>query len=213
MNQVPATRSRRLPHHARRLLGLAAVAGLAMACSESEQPLAVAALDHSHGATAVSRPQSAIVNPPKIFTEALSMPRRFRDDVAAQVRLKPDGRPTNVVNIKDASNLAVMRFTVQPNVRFPWHTHPGLVMVNVVQGEMVFVYADDCVERRYDDTQAFVDPGFGTVHYAYNPTGGETVLVATFLGVPPGAPLTSALPQAEGDALDIKCDVPTDLIR
>ncbi|HSK18105.1 MAG TPA: hypothetical protein VK912_03135 [Longimicrobiales bacterium] len=69
------------------------------------------------------------------------------------------------------------------------------------------------LERRYDSGEAFVDPGFGTIHYAYNPTGGETVLVATFLGVPAGVPLTNAVPQAEGDALDLKCDVPTDLIR
>lgn len=144
-----------------------------------------------------------------VLPEVLSPPRRFGDEVAIQVRIQPDGRPTNVVNMHDASNMAVMRFTVQKAVRFPWHTHPGLVLVNVGQGEMVFVYADDCVERRYDAGEALVDPGLGTIHYAYNPTGGETVLVATLLGVPAaGLPLTNPLPQAEGDALNLKCNVP-----
>jgi hypothetical protein len=54
---------------------------------------------------------------------------------------------------------------------------------------------------------AFVDPGFGNVHYAFNPTGEETVLVATFLGVPATGPLTIPVDAAESTALDAKCNV------
>jgi predicted metal-dependent enzyme (double-stranded beta helix superfamily) len=122
--------------------------------------------------------------------------------------LKPDGLPTDVINLQDASNIAVVRFTIQPGVRFPWHSHPGLVMVTVTQGELVFVYANDCVRRSYPAGTAFVDPGFGNVHYAFNPTAGETIIVATFLGVPPApAPLTNPVAAAEATALDEKCNV------
>jgi hypothetical protein len=94
---------------------------------------------------------------------------------------------------------------VQPGVRFPWHSHPGLVMVSITQGELVFVYGDDCIQRPYPTGTTFVDPGFGNIHYAFNPTASETVVVATFLGVPPTGPLTLPVTDAEAVALDAKC--------
>jgi hypothetical protein len=64
------------------------------------------------------------------------------------------------------------------------------VIVNVVEGELVYVRADDCVERSYSGGAAFVDPGRGNVHTAFNATDGETVLVATFTEVTADGPLT-----------------------
>ena len=139
--------------------------------------------------------------------ELLTARHEFTDDIRVQVRVRPDGRPTEVVILKDASNIAVLRFTVQPGVRFPWHSHPGLVLVTITQGELVFVYAKDCIERPYPAGTAFVAPGFGNVHYAFNPTGEETVLVATFLGVPATGPLTIPVDAADSNALDAKCNV------
>ncbi len=145
--------------------------------------------------------------PPAIFVEPLTGRHEFTDDVAAQIRLKPEGRSREVVNLHDASKMAVIRVTVQPGARFPWHTHPGPVLVAVTQGELVYVYADDCVERRYPAGTAFVDPGFTNVHFAFNPTAGEAVFVATFLGAPATGPLTIPVPAAEAAALDAKCGV------
>jgi quercetin dioxygenase-like cupin family protein len=190
-----------------RAAGLAIIALVvtATACSEGSTPT-----DAPGGAQAVrlaSGPglSSAVV---PILAEPLTLRHTFTDDVAVQVRLKPSGRPTEVVNLKDASNTAVVRFTIQPGVRFPWHSHPGLVMVSVTQGSLTFVYADDCVPRQYPAGTSFVDPGFGTVHYAFNPTNAETIIVATFLGVPPApAPLTNPVDAATAAALDAKCQV------
>lgn len=68
-------------------------------------------------------------------------------------------------------------------------TLPGPVIVDVAQGELVYVNASDCVHRTYPAGTAFIDPGRGSVHTAYNRTGGETILIATlFEGV--GGPLT-----------------------
>lgn len=147
-----------------------------------------------------------VAPPPPIASEPLTQRHQFTDDVSVQVRLKPSGRSREVVNIDDASRMAVVRFTIQPGVRFPWHSHPGLVMVAVTKGELVFVYGDDCVQRHYPTGTAFVDPGFGNVHYAFNPTGGELVIVATFLGVPEApAALTNPVSPTEAAALDAKC--------
>lgn len=141
-----------------------------------------------------------------IASEPLTQRHEFTDDVSVQVRLKPSGRSREVVNIHDASRMAVVRFTIQPGVRFPWHSHPGLVLVAVTQGDLVFVYGDDCVQRRYPAGTAFVDPGFGNVHYAFNPTGDPLVIVATFLGVPDApAALTNPVSPTQAAALDAKC--------
>jgi quercetin dioxygenase-like cupin family protein len=128
----------------------------------------------------------------------------FPDDVAVQVRDKPDGRPTEVVNLRDASNMAVFEFTIQPGAWFPWHTHPGPVLAAVAQGDLVFIYADDCVERPYNEGEAFVDPGI--VHTAYNPGDTETVVIATVLNVAAGAPAAIPVDAAEATALNAVCD-------
>jgi quercetin dioxygenase-like cupin family protein len=127
----------------------------------------------------------------------------FTDDVAVQVRVKPDGRPTTVVNLRDASNIAVGEFTIQPGAWFPWHTHPGPVLAAVAEGDLVFIYGDDCVERPYDEGEAFVDPGL--VHTAYNPGDTDTVVIATVLGVAAGAPAATAVDADQAVALNAAC--------
>jgi quercetin dioxygenase-like cupin family protein len=181
-----------------RMMVLLIAGGFAGGCKDGS----VASANAPSGGGAV-----ADVAPPlPIASEPLTQRHEFTDDVSVQVRLKPSGRSREVINMDDASRMAVVRFTIQPGVRFPWHSHPGLVMVAVTKGELVFVYGDDCVQRRYPTGTAFVDPGFGNVHYAFNPTGGELVIVATFLGVPNApAALTNPVSPTESAALDAKC--------
>jgi quercetin dioxygenase-like cupin family protein len=135
-------------------------------------------------------PSLAQEGPPPISVELLTGRAEFTDDVAAQLRIRLDGRAANVLNLKDPSRTAVARITVQPGAQFPWHTHPGPVIVNVAQGHLVYVNADDCVQRDYPAGTAFVDPGRGNVHTAFNPTDGVTILLATFFEVPQAGPLT-----------------------
>jgi hypothetical protein len=105
-----------------------------------------------------------------------------------QFRIKLEGHGTNVVNMRDLSRTVVARITVQPGAQFPWHTHPGPAIVDIAQGELVYVPASDCVARPYPAGMAFVDPGHGHVHTAFNRTGGVTVFYATFFGAGPGSP-------------------------
>ena len=79
---------------------------------------------------------------------------------------------------------------MQPGAQFPWQSHPGPVIVNVVAGELVYVGADDCVRRSYPAGTSFVDPGHGHVHTAFNRTSSVTVLYATFFQVAADGPLT-----------------------
>jgi quercetin dioxygenase-like cupin family protein len=134
-------------------------------------------------------PSAAQQPTPPIATEFLTDRAVFTDNVDLKVKTKLDGRKTKVVNVKDPSRTVTARFTVQPGAQFPWHTHRGPVVVNVVEGELVYVGADDCVQRSYAAGTAFVDLGHGHVHSAFNPTADETVFVATFFEAPAGGPL------------------------
>jgi quercetin dioxygenase-like cupin family protein len=145
-------------------------------------------------------PSAAQEPPPPISVEPLTGRAVFTDNVDLQIKDKLDGKATEVVNVKDPSRTVTARITVQPGAQFPWHTHPGPVVVNVVEGELTFVAADDCVERDYPADTAFVDAGGDHVHTAFNPTEGPTVLMATFFGAPPGAGSAGLLIPAEAPA-------------
>jgi quercetin dioxygenase-like cupin family protein len=114
----------------------------------------------------------------------------FTDGVTATLRLTYEGLDEVSMDLETLSHIAVARITVQPGAQFPWHTHPGPVIVNVTHGELVYVRADDCVQRPYPAGTAFVDPGRGTVHTALNPGDVETVFVATFTEVTADGPLS-----------------------
>jgi quercetin dioxygenase-like cupin family protein len=132
-------------------------------------------------------PLAAQEPPPPIATEFLTPRSVFPDDVDMRVKVRIGGE-TQAVRVVDPSRTVTARITIQPGARFPWHTHAGPVLVNVAQGTLVFVESD-CAERSYPMGTAFIDLGHGHVHTAYNPTGGETVIVATFFESPAAGPL------------------------
>jgi quercetin dioxygenase-like cupin family protein len=136
--------------------------------------------------------------PPPIATEFLTSRAVFTDDVDAQLKIKRPREGATVVDSKDASRTVVARFTVQPGAQFPWHSHPGPVIVNVTQGELVYVPAHDCSRRAYPAGTAFVDPGHGHVHSAVNRTGQPTVFVATFYEAPAEGALLIPAPAPAG---------------
>jgi quercetin dioxygenase-like cupin family protein len=139
-------------------------------------------------------PAAAQAPPPPIAAEPLTPRSVFVDDVGLKFMIKQDGRATDVVGVKDPSWTVVVRYTVQPGAQFPWHSHAGPVVVNLVSGALTYVGAEDCVPRTYAAGQAFVDPGQGHVHTAFNPTNAPTVFVATFFDAPAEGPLLIPAP-------------------
>jgi quercetin dioxygenase-like cupin family protein len=138
--------------------------------------------------TAVAMP--SLAQPLPIAVELLTPRSEITDAVSGQIRIKLDGTATSVINMKSLSRTAVAKITVQPGAAFPWHTHSGPVVANVAQGQLVYVDADDCTERPYNAGEAFVDPGHGHVHSAFNRGTTEAVLYATFFQIPATGPLT-----------------------
>src|SRR5215213_8769905 len=142
-------------------------------------------------------PSAAQEPPPPIAAEPLTPRSVFPDQVDMKLKLKLDGRATQVINQKDPSRTVVVRYTVQPGAQFPWHSHAGPVVVNLASGALTYVGAEDCVPRTYAAGQAFFYPGQGHVHTAFNPTTAPTVFVATFFDAPgEGTLLIPAAPGA-----------------
>src|SRR4051794_18853659 len=116
---------------------------------------------------ATSLPSTAQTTP--IASEPLSLRAEFPDDVSMKIKLKDHHGETSVVQVGDPSRTLVVKYTVQPGAKFPWHSHTGPVVVNVQQGSLVYVASEGCEERTYGPGKAFVDAGHGHVHSAYNP--------------------------------------------
>lgn len=74
----------------------------------------------------------------------------------------------------------------------PWHTHPGPVIVTIIEGSLEFQSAqgDACETVSYVAGQGFVDQGMGNVHRVI--VGEEGVkFYATFLAPAGAGPVTS----------------------
>jgi quercetin dioxygenase-like cupin family protein len=93
-------------------------------------------------------PLAAQEDPPPIATEFLTTRSVFTHDVDLLVRIKPDGERTTVVREEDPSRTIVARFTVQPGAQFPWHSHAGALVVNMVEGRLTYI-EEGCDEREY----------------------------------------------------------------
>ena len=134
-------------------------------------------------------PSAAQDPPPPIAAEPLTLRSVFPDDIDMKFKLKLHDGGTMVVNVDDPSRTVDVRYTVQPGAQFPWHSHRGPVVVNIISGSLTYVPAGSCHERTFTMGQAFVDPGHGHVHTAYNPGTEPTVFIATFLEAPEAGPL------------------------
>ena len=133
--------------------------------------------------------------------EQISRGTFFDSQVAVKVRAKGLTN-TEVTHVADASDVVVLRITIEPGGFAPWHTHSGTgFLVNIGPGSLTNVVGDECDERVYHPGYAFMDPGHGEFHAARNLSNEDVVLIATFVGVQ-GAPVTPAPGPDRCDFLD-----------
>ena len=152
--------------------------------------LAAAAILAAVVAVAANAGSSAAQDPlPPIVVEPLTPRNVVTDKVNVKYTVKLVGSRTQVINSGDPSRIVVAKITVQPGAKFPWHYHPGPVVVNVAEGELTYVMAHDCMHRPYPAGTSFVDPG-NMIHSAYGSSDQVTVLIATFHDVPETGPMT-----------------------
>lgn len=126
-------------------------------------------------------------------SNVISAPIIARGDFIDQVDVKfklDTAQGTIISNVSGAGEVVVQEITMGPNGSTGWHSHPGPVVVVVKTGALTFVDAPGgvCRERVYPAGAAFVDPGQGNVHTAYNRSADQNlVLMATYFDVPAGA--------------------------
>jgi quercetin dioxygenase-like cupin family protein len=121
--------------------------------------------------------------PAPITAEPLTGRAHFADTTRMRIKVLRDGT-REVVRVRHPSRTVTVRFVVQPGAQFPWHSHRGPVVVNVVSGEFTYVDEQHCAGIRYPAGTAFFDLGKGHVHTAFNGGDEPTVLVATFFRAP-----------------------------
>ena len=146
----------------------------------------VPSLAHAPGHSSASAAPAVVIPPVGGFASQVLSRGTFVDEIDVLFRLKAERGATTTVHVDDPSEMVMARITMQAGGALPWHTHPGPAMVTVVAGELTLVDGDDCEARRYTAGQAFIDPGQGHVHTAFNGGGVEMVLYVTYLDVPTG---------------------------
>lgn len=111
----------------------------------------------------------------------------FDTQVDVKVKFARDGS-INVSNAPGAGEVVVQEITIAPGGTTGWHSHPGPVVVVVKQGTLTYVRAvgGECVDTDYSAGTAFVDPGQGHAHTAFNLGSDNLVLIATYFDVPVG---------------------------
>ena len=77
-----------------------------------------------------------------------------------------------------------------PGAATPWHTHPGQVLVTVIEGELTLRMRGS--EKVYKTGESFSELA-GHVQQAHNTTTANTVVVVSFV-IPDGAPLSTPEP-------------------
>jgi quercetin dioxygenase-like cupin family protein len=92
------------------------------------------------------------------------------------------------IDTKGASDLHVLRVTIQPGGTFGWHSHPGPSLVIVTAGTATFYFGDDpkCTQHVVPSGKTFIDQGHD-VHVVRNEGTVPLVNVVISL-IPEGAP-------------------------
>lgn len=116
----------------------------------------------------------------------------FPEDVSATFKVKDLQGGTQVLKLKDASDMFVIRVTIQAGGIAPWHTHDGTgMLINLGPGVVTNVVGDDCEPRYYMENEAFIDPGDGELHAVRNDGEEDVELLIVFFGVEDLAPVVS----------------------
>ena len=112
----------------------------------------------------------------------------FVDEVSMFLKYRLEGTTASrVVHVKDASDMVVVKVTLDPGGASEWHSHPGPGLIAVAEGTLTITYAADCVQRPYSAGDAFMEAG-NVVMRADNFGDEDAIAYVTFLGVPEGPP-------------------------
>ena len=93
-------------------------------------------------------------------------------------RADKTGKWDAYLRTKDTSTIGVDLLTIQTGGYSGWHTHGGITLVTVKQGQVAVTDGDDCSTKVYQAGEGFVDRGGSHLHNVSNPYGLTAELVA-----------------------------------
>jgi quercetin dioxygenase-like cupin family protein len=96
-----------------------------------------------------------------------------------------------VLNAQKPTDHVVQRIVWGAGSSSGWHRHPGVVLVTVQSGTLVF-YGADCRAQTYTAGQSFWESG-ARAGLVRNETQADATVYATYI-IPAGAPLRIDLP-------------------
>ena len=88
---------------------------------------------------------------------------------------------------RNGAEISEQHVTIPPGASSGWHSHSGIVLVQVVSGTLTLYEGDDptCSPTTVDAGTGFVEAGFGNVHDVRNEGSTNVELYATYI-LPPG---------------------------
>jgi hypothetical protein len=178
------------------LAGLLATTAV-LGCDDAQKPSPaepVAVSLHEHPGMA-GAPSGDIAVPGGVTLQPLAR-GSFPIEVDGMFKLRY-GRATQVVHVRDLSDVIVAKLTIAEGGSAGWHRHPGTAIINVVSGTFGVIEETDCVLRTYTAGQAAFHRGQGILDVGFNAGQGDVVAYVTFLGVAPGQPATIGVPHEE----------------
>ena len=126
----------------------------------------------------------------------------FIDDIGLTLRSKVGGNQTHVVQMQGASDLFVLRITIEPGGIAPWHNHEGAgFLVNLGPGVLTNYLGEDCEPRDFYPGEAFIDSGHGDFHAVRNDSDDDIVILATFVATAGPPVIPADTPDDCGDIL------------
>jgi quercetin dioxygenase-like cupin family protein len=88
---------------------------------------------------------------------------------------------------RNGAEISEQHVTIPPGGSSGWHSHSGVVLVQIVSGTLTLYEGDDptCSPARVSAGTGFVEAGFGNVHDVRNEGSTNVELYATYI-LPPG---------------------------
>ncbi|MBV0925681.1 hypothetical protein KTS45_15870 [Halomicroarcula limicola] len=194
-----AGRPTRLPFLRRDFLSDSAKLGAGALALSSAGGVAAAQADGQTegGQTEDGQTEGGQVDQPEgLSVDVLAPHATFTDEVGMALGVTFEQGGDEAAFVRDPSTTVLARVTLEPGGTTGWHTHPGPVIANLVEGELDVVFSHTCTTHTYAAGEAFVDPG-GHAEIATNASDTQrAVAYVLFLSVPDGeSPTTHVEPQ------------------
>lgn len=180
----------------RSYVGILALASVVTACKNEKDTLGLGPKEASGAQETDLRTSPSVNVTTSGSTSTLLARSTFTTGKGKNFNVKRESDDWRIdIKAKPAMDIAVQSISFPVGSSSTWHTHPGPVFIQVVQGTMTFYMSDDptCSPMVRTAGQGFLDLG-EHAHIARNEGTQDAVNIVTYFA-PPGAALKTDQPK------------------